>query len=65
MQRAPPQPETRNSTNDGQRQNNNVPVGRVYRSHVHRNAMYLSAMLPTEVVEGPGKSKLSMLLYFF
>ncbi|XP_003427974.1 large proline-rich protein BAG6 isoform X2 [Nasonia vitripennis] len=54
VQRAPPQPESRSSNNDGQRQNNSVPVGRIYRSHVHPNAMYLSAMLPTEVVEGPG-----------
>lgn len=63
MQRAPPQPESRSSSNEGQRQNNNQGGwqngSRLHlRGHFPRNAMYLSAVsLPTEVVEGHGEIK--------
>ncbi|XP_058794384.1 large proline-rich protein bag6 isoform X2 [Phymastichus coffea] len=59
VQRAPPQAESRTTSNESQRQNNNQgwqSGSRLHlRGHFPRNAMYLSAVsLPTEVVENHG-----------
>jgi hypothetical protein len=58
VQRAPPQPETRTSNDESQRQNNNYRwrqgVPRLhYQRQLHRNAMYLGTMsVPEEIIEG-------------